>query len=256
MEHPALAVRRFRFSFHNGVSAMPVPYALRSMRSLVVGGVLFACACDRPPAMPRDPGPPVPSVEYVTKQEILTPLPLRVRLPARYGAERVLVFVHRWGERDWDTFELARSGQTWEGEVSCHAVSTVTGDTRYYFLALDSDGEAVVSSGSPEWPHVATIVRDLAEGPQSLAGQRTPLRCHDPADCPPDFPGCPAYAIARPKCRTADDCASGSCGWDGYCDAAEPRIDAEASEEELLAKAVHKATARYRTAQAGGRSRH
>ncbi|HRI71781.1 MAG TPA: hypothetical protein PK156_46430, partial [Polyangium sp.] len=52
-------------------------------------------------AMPEpvvaDPGPPLPVVEHVIMQEILTPLPLRVRLPARYAAEHVLVFVLMWG---------------------------------------------------------------------------------------------------------------------------------------------------------------
>lgn len=211
------------------------------------------CACEQPAASPLDPGPAVPSVEYVTKQEILTPLPLRVRLPSRYNAERVLVFVHRWGERDWDTFELARAGQTWEGAVSCRAVSTVTGDTKYFFLALDPNGEAVVSSGSPEWPHVATIVSELPDGPRALSGQRVPLRCHDVADCPPDFPGCPAYSVLRPKCRHDDDCAEGArCMWDGYCEAPAMQreaIDEEATEEDLLARAVNKATKRYRMAK-------
>jgi hypothetical protein len=37
----------------------------------------------------------------VTRQEILMHLPLRVRLLSRYGVERVLVFMHRWGSPDW-----------------------------------------------------------------------------------------------------------------------------------------------------------
>jgi len=200
----------------------------------------------------------LPIVEYVTRQEILTPLPLRVRLPARYGAERVLVFVHMWGSRDWSTLELARAGQTWTGEVSCRAVSTVTGDTRYFFLALGPEGQAVVGSGSPEWPHVVTIVGALPDGPQALPGDFAPVRCHDPADCPPDFPGCPAYAFQRPACRSSEDCpSSGRCAWDGYCDAAPEAVDvsADADEEDRLAAAVRAATRRYQTAAAAGRLR-
>src|SRR5262245_60944731 len=90
----------------------------------------LAAACTVTPEVPADPGPPAPVVEYVTKQEILTPLPLRVRLPARYGAENVLVFYHTWGSRGWGVLPLERSGQTWSGEVSCREVSTVTGDTK------------------------------------------------------------------------------------------------------------------------------
>jgi hypothetical protein len=218
-------------------------------RSLGLGLALLASACDRAPVSPADVGPSRPVVEYVTKQEILTPLPLRVRLPAAYGAERVLVFVHLWGARHWDTIELAREGQSWQGEVSCRAVSTVTGDARYFFLALDGEGQAVVGSGSPSFPHVATIVGELPEGPQALAGQPVPDRCFDPADCPPDFPGCPANVIVRPSCRSNADCPSGGrCGWDGYCDAAPVPYDETLDEDEQLAAAVRRATRKVRTA--------
>lgn len=231
-------------------------------RSGAIAISLLAPACSSHPT-PRDqadPGPPLPIVEYVTAQEILTPLPLRVRLPARYGAENVLVFVHTWGAREWAVLELARSGQTWSGEVSCRAVSTVTGDTRYFFLALDAAGEAVVGSGSPEWPHVATIVRDLPEGPQTLRGDFAPVRCHDPADCPPDFPGCPEYAVLRPGCSSAADCDDGAaCEWDGYCGApvhadedVAVETEEELSDEDRLAAAVRKATHKYRIAATRG----
>jgi hypothetical protein len=213
---------------------------------------LLASSCSPYPntAAGVDPGPPSPVVEYVNWQEILTPLPLRVRLPARYGAEHVLVFVLTWGSHDWAVLDLGRAGQTWSGEVSCRDVSTVTGDTRYFFLALDADGQAVVGSGSPEWPHVATIVRNLPGGPQTLPGEFMPMRCHDPADCPPDFPGCPTYAVLRPACTTHDDCLSGTpCEWDGYCGAApEADADEDAGDNDRLARAVRKATRRYQTA--------
>src|ERR1700733_12763717 len=140
----------------------------RALGGTLTGALaLSTAACVHGPTLP-DPGPPAPVVEYVTQQEILTPLPLRVSLPAHYRAERVLVFFHTWGSRDWSTMELARAGQTWSGEVSCREVSPVTGAPLYFFLAPDPDGEAVVGSGSPEWPHVATVVHSLPDGPQSI----------------------------------------------------------------------------------------
>ena len=213
--------------------------------------VASLAGCARPPRTPADPGPPQPTIEYVTRQQILTELPLRVRLPARYGADRVLVFAHLWGTRGWSTFELERSGQTWEGAISCRAVSTVTGDMQYIFLALDARGEPVIGSGSPDWPHVATIVRSLIGRPQGLSDRPPPAICQDPADCPPDFPGCPAYAAVRPSCRRDADCAGGDggrCAWDGYCEAPEPGAGEE-SESELLARAVRKATRGARVAK-------
>ena len=218
---------------------------------------LATCSCERPPAAPVNaPEPASPTVEYVWRQEILTPLPVRVRLPSRYGAERVIVFYRTWGSSDWAPLELVRSGQTWTGAVSCREVSTVTGNTRYFFVAVDARGREVVGSGWPEWPHVVTVVRTLQDGPQSLDGLPIPAQCHDPADCPPDFPGCPAYAVRRPACRSSDDCAHGGrCAWDGYCDAAaggavsEPAEPGEQTDEELLAAAVRRAV-RSRVASA------
>jgi hypothetical protein len=240
---------------------------LRSM-GRAFGGVAIAAAllasasCMHEPLAgdTAEPEPASPVVEYVTRQEILTPLPLRVRLPARTGADRVLVFFRTWGSRDWDVLELGRAGQTWSGAISCREVSTVTGDTRYFFVALDGEGNEVAGSGWPEWPHVATIVGSLPEGPQSLPGLAALMRCHDPADCPPDFPGCPAYAVRRPSCRGNEECASGRCEWDGYCDVPSKAIaDAEPGDDdddERLEAAVRAATHRSRTASAGGRLHH
>lgn len=227
------------------------PACFSPLSLLLLGAALLTIACEPPPRPAADPGPPQPIVEYVTQQQILTELPLRVRLPARYGAERVLVFARLWGTKDWTPFELARVGQTWEGAISCRAVSTITGDTPYIFVALNGRGEEVVSSGSPEWPHVATIVRTLLGKPQGLAGRPPPMTCHDPADCPPDFAGCPAYASLRPSCASDADCGGAAyCAWDGYCELRDRSEAPEESEEEQLADAVRKATRRARTAKA------
>lgn len=195
-------------------------------------------------------GPPAPIIEHVEEQEILTPLPLRVRLPRSYGAKYVVALVLTWGSRDWQVVELDRHGQTWRGEVSCRQVSTVTGPARYFFLALDDSGQSVLDSGSPEWPYVATVVGSLPEGAHGLPGEPIPGQCHDVADCPPDFPGCPAYAVHRPRCHDHDGCDSGVCEWDGYCREAEPSEEAFGiwDEDEQLARALEQVKARYRTA--------
>jgi len=212
---------------------------------------LMLAGCGRPPVTVVDlQDPKTPTVEYTRRQEVLTALPVRVRLPSRYGAERVFVFYRTWGSSAWEPLELARAGQTWTGAVSCREVSTVTGDTRYYFVVVDANGQQVAGSGWREWPHVVTIVSNLPNGPQALEDLASPQRCHDPADCPPEFPGCPAYTVRRPACQSADDCAQGRrCAWDGYCESAEDVMSSSAPEqtdEELLAAAVRRATRRPR----------
>ncbi|MDB4941650.1 MAG: hypothetical protein JWP97_1184 [Labilithrix sp.] len=226
-----------------------VPMFLRLTRlpaaALIAAGLATAACAP----VAREAGPATPTVEYVAAQEILTPLPLRVRLPAAEDAEHVVVLFHLWGERGWKNVELARRGQTWSGEISCREVSTVTGDARYFFVVLDDRGEIVGGSGSPDWPHVATIVGKLRGGPRSLPGDDAVLRCHDPADCPPDFPGCPAYAVARTSCRSDHECGGTErCAWDGYCGSASadgPTGGEPAVED--LALAVERVQRRYRS---------
>lgn len=217
--------------------------------AFLVSGALMSCA----PTTLVEAGPATPEVQYLTRQEVLTPLPLRVRLPAAEGAEHVIVLFRTWGSRGWRNVELARVGQTWSGEVSCREVSTVTGDTKYFFVVLNTEGELAGGSGSPDWPHVATIVGSLPDGPQSLPGASATLRCHDPADCPPDFPGCPAYAMHRHSCRRDADCGdSGRCAWDAYCGSPSGEVNAstEQLEEEDLEIAVKAVSNRYRKSAA------
>lgn len=233
----------------------PTTRAARAARgwrhiSRLAGAIVALAAASCGTVGPTEPGPAVPTVEYVTRQEVLTPLPLRVRMPAASGTEHVVVLVRTWGSRGWHPMELSRTGQTWSGEVSCREVSTVTGDTKYFFVALDADGNPVGGSGSPEWPHVATIVGSLPDGAQTLPGGVIPMRCHDPADCPPDFPGCPAYAMRRRSCRSNDDCGETQrCGWDAYCESRprDPSTSAPSGEqeEEELEAAVRSVQKRY-----------
>jgi hypothetical protein len=227
---------------------MPTSPLRKALLSACFTLLAFAAPACAPSAI-VEPGPATPEVQYLTRQEILTPLPLRVRLPATEGAEHVIVLFRTWGSRGWRNLELARVGQTWSGEVSCREVSTVTGDTKYFFVVLNGEGELVGGSGSPDWPHVATIVGALPDGPQSLPGDAAVLRCHDPADCPPDFPGCPAYTVQRTSCRRDRDCGeSGRCAWDGYCGSPSGAVSpsSQEPEEEDLELAVKAVSQRYR----------
>jgi hypothetical protein len=166
-----------------------------------------------------DPGPPAPIVERIQEQEILTAVPVKLRLPRWIGAERVMVHYRGFGAGDWSRLELARRGQSWSGEVPCLEVSTITGDLQYYLAAYDEADRLVASTGSRSWPHVVTVRYRLDGGARGLPGERAPQRCADPADCPPDFPGCPPALLARAPCDVDEDCPERQgCAWDGYCD--------------------------------------
>jgi hypothetical protein len=161
-------------------------------------------------------------VEYVAEQHVLSPLPVRVRLPDRYRPVRVVAFYKMWGAEGWDRLELSREGEVWTGAVSCREVSTITGPTRFAFAALDARGLDVVKSDAQAWPEVETMVRYMPDGPEALPGESSEPPCPDPADCPPDFPGCPAGPIRRPACASDRECGQGAvCASDGYCERAD-----------------------------------
>ena len=184
---------------------------------------LQGCAPTSQQAVVTDPGPAQPALETVPYQEILAPVPIRVRFPVRYGVEDVILYYRTFGERTWNALKLLRSGQTWHGAIGCLEVSTITGYLQFFLQGQDPGGHVVVATGTPSWPHVVQIASRLAYGPTSLPGDPPTWRCVDPADCPPGFPGCPSYVPRRPACESNADCANGDyCAWDGYCDSVTP----------------------------------
>jgi hypothetical protein len=185
--------------------------------------VAFGCSSSLNKADAPDPGPRQPLVETVPYQEILTPVPVRVGLPAKVGINQVVMLYRTFGTREWSATPLQRSGQFWHGAVDCLEVSTITGDLQFFLVGEDASGRVVAANGSPAWPFVVPIVYRAPQGPSALAGEASPLRCDDPADCPPNFPGCRPLVPRRAPCSTNDDCGEGDyCAWDGYCDAVVP----------------------------------
>ena len=195
--------------------------------SIVVAALVAGCSSSLSKPDVADPGPPQPLVETVPYQEILTPVPVRVGLPAKIGIEQVVMLYRTFGTREWSTVPLQRNGQFWHGAVDCLEVSTITGDLQFFLVGEDERGRVVAANGSPAWPFVVPIVYRAPHGPSALTGEAPPLRCADPADCPPRFPGCQPYVPQRAACGTNEDCGEGDyCAWDGYCDAVVPVIAA------------------------------
>lgn len=189
--------------------------------------VVCIVGCSSSASAPKVAGavPPQPVVETVAYQEILTPVPVRVGLPPSIGIDHMVMLYRTFGTREWTSVELERNGYYWHGAVDCLEVSTITGDLQFFLLGQNAAGQVVAANGSPAWPFVVPIVYRAPDGPTALVGEQAPLRCSDPADCPPGFPGCKEYAPRRPACRSDAECAEGDyCAWDGYCDAVVPVI--------------------------------
>jgi hypothetical protein len=198
------------------------------LAALTFSGLLaIGAGCSASNSSPKvvGAGPPQPVVETVAYQEILTPVPVRVGLPASVGIEHLVMLYRTFGTREWTSTQLARTGHFWHGAVDCLEVSTITGDLQFFQVGQNEQGQVVAANGSPAWPFVVPIVYKAPDGPSALVGEKPPPRCPDPADCPPGFPGCKEYAPRRPACSQDADCAEGDyCAWDGYCDAVVPVI--------------------------------
>jgi hypothetical protein len=192
-------------------------------RVLVAALGLAACVPVGQQTIASDPGPQHPAIETVAFQEILSPVPVRLRLPARLGVEQVVLYYRTFGERTWNALRLMRSGQTWYGSIGCLEVSTITGYLQFFLQGQDPKGRVIIATGMPSQPHLVQIAARLESGPTALPGDPPTWRCVDPADCPPGFAGCPSYVPRRPPCATNADCRAGDyCAWDGYCDSITP----------------------------------
>lgn len=150
------------------------------------------------------------------EQGILTPVPIRVALPADLDAHRVLVHYRVRGSPTWTTLELRRegTGPTFAGAIPCLEVSTITGDLAYYIRVHDADGGVIAYVGSRASPFLVTVLHET-ERPDLRSG----ARCPDPADCPRGLPGCPSEEVERVPCRADSDCEGGAvCSWEGFCE--------------------------------------
>jgi hypothetical protein len=160
-------------------------------------------------------------VERVAEQGILTPVPIRLRLPPGASAERVLVHFKAFGSREWATLELERAPSGWEGAIPCLEISTITGVLRYYIRAYDEDGRVIATSGSRETPYTV-VIKSTSDAPRGLGGAAVPRKCPDPTDCPRGLPGCGSEPVERVPCHEDSDCEGGlSCGFDGFCEKAQ-----------------------------------
>jgi hypothetical protein len=183
--------------------------------SIALAGRAFAQTApkDQPTAGPQVLH--IPVREHKAEQGILTPIPIRIELPASINAQRVLVSYRLFGLKEWTTLELNRqSAQLFVGAIPCLEVSTVTGDVLNYIRVHDFEGAVVAYSGSRHQPYRVRIIHDTVRPDLASAA-----RCPDPADCPVGLPGCPSERVGRIPCKSDDDCeGSSSCGWDGFCE--------------------------------------
>jgi hypothetical protein len=159
----------------------------------------------------------MPALERQAEQGILRPVPIRTELPRDIAvrARRVLVHYRLWGDPDWTTLELRRSGARYQGAIPCLEISTVTGDLKYYIRVHDGAGRVIATGASRAKPYRVSIKHDTTLEP----GAENRAKCPDPADCPRGLPGCPSERVVEIACQTDRDCEGGStCSWRGFCE--------------------------------------
>ena len=167
------------------------------------------------PASPTPSGPPAapsgngdlihtPPVEQAT----LTPLPLYVELPRGVVAAKVQVFYKPFGGIAWKSMDLRTVGAGWGGEVPCLDVGSATGTFAYYVQAFDGEKNLLSWNGTRGAPASVVIKSSIEVDAPHLPGEQAPLRCPDPGDCPPEFPGCHGSKTEEPPaCEPGSACA-------------------------------------------------
>lgn len=162
----------------------------------------------------------IPTLERQAEQGILRPVPISTELPRDVAvrARRVLVHYRLWGDPDWTTLELRRSGIRYQGAIPCLEISTVTGDLKYYIRVHDEAGRVIATGASRAKPYRVAIKHDTMLEP----GSEKRAKCPDPADCPRGLPGCPSERVIKIACQTDRDCEGGAtCSWQGFCERVE-----------------------------------
>ena len=202
---------------------------MRSSRSLFiaatsVGVFFFGASGGAEPAGEVSSDAPeilhMPALERQVEQGILRPVPVATDLPRDIAvrARRVLVHYRLWGDPDWTTLELRRSGARYQGAIPCLEISTVTGDLKYYIRVHDAAGRVIATGASRAKPYRVSIKHDTT----LEQGAETRAKCPDPADCPRGLPGCPSERVIKIACQTDRDCEGGAtCSWRGYCERVE-----------------------------------
>ena len=174
-----------------------------------------------PPASRTSPTSPVPSGPPASstgsgdlvhtspvEQATLTPVPLYAELPKGTVAARMQAFYRPFGSPGWKSLELRSVGSGWGGEIPCLDVGSATGTLVYYLQAFDAEKNLISWSGTRGAPDSVPIKSVIEGEAPHLPGQQAPLRCPDPGDCPPEFPGCHGAKVdAPPLCEPGTECA-------------------------------------------------
>ncbi len=159
-----------------------------------------------PPASPTGSGDLVhtPPAEQAT----LTPVPLYTELPRGIVAARVQAFYKPFGSPAWKSLDLRQIGSGWGGEIPCLDVGSATGALVYYLQAFDAEKNLLSWSGTRGAPDSVAIKSSIEGDAPHLPGEQAPLRCPDPGDCPPGFPGCHGVkGDTPPPCEPGAECA-------------------------------------------------
>jgi len=169
-----------------------------------------------PPAVTRGDMAHAP----ITRQALLTPIPIYVELPEGVTAAKVYVRYKAPGQTEWKTARMTKHGNGFGTEIPCMDVGDALGELKYFVQAADASGGIVASSGRAAEPYTVSIVHEVEGEPPHLPDRRPPTACSAAAnDCPPAFPGCHSTTKSTESeaCVSDDECSGGQTCVDGEC---------------------------------------
>ncbi|HEX3770292.1 MAG TPA: hypothetical protein VHV30_05485 [Polyangiaceae bacterium] len=146
-----------------------------------------------------------------TEALVRTPLPIYVEYTGSEELARVTVKYKGFGQGDWKTIELKKSGDSGYGAlIPCK--DATQGLMSFYVQGFNGQNDPVANSGTRSKPFTVPVNTQITGPNPSLPGEEPPEQCQDTGECPPGFPGCGSKKKASgEECAKDDDCDSNSC---------------------------------------------
>jgi hypothetical protein len=177
-----------------------------------------------PPPPPSTPSKPPPGGDsgYTPPKEALVNTPLQLYMEPSDEVSKVLLKYLPFGATQWKSVDMSKMGKGYGAEIPCDDTGT-TGDLKFYFALIGTDGEAAGSVGTKKDPFRVPVKNDLDGGVPHFPGKKGPAQCKEKADCPPGLEGCPSGVKHGDKgwgssCELSSECKEGLTCLNGSCE--------------------------------------
>jgi hypothetical protein len=179
-------------------------------------------AASAPPPPPPSKPPPGGDSGYTPPKEAQVNTPLQLYMEPPDEVSKVVLKYMPFGATQWKSLDMAKMGKGYGAEIPCDDTGT-TGDLKFYFAEVGTDGDVAGSVGTKKDPFRVPVKNELDATQPHFPGKKPPAQCKEKADCPPGLEGCPSGAKHGDKgwgssCELSSECKEGLTCLNGSCE--------------------------------------